>query len=513
MLQSGKQSVVKAEAPTADGPPLPNTHGAGDWLFWLSGLGAFLWLAGAAALGSWVLSQIQAPEAPLALVLGACALAILPAVLLFVSGAAAREGARARAEARRLAEAANRMLSPSPAAEAAARRLGSSVRGEVAALDRCVEQTLQRFQALDDAVGRQMAGLSQAVDSAAAGANALTQQLEAQRVALTVLSKNLADQAASVAEAVNHHQHAIVLATEDAERRMHAADEALESRITSFAAAASLVSDRTEALTAAAEASASASLRLESVLSNALNVLAKVTGLTDAARISAEDAVGAAEQTAKALREAMREALEDARRAGIALRKDAGPVTAQFQQPSISSQLGRADDRADATEAPAQPRRQKSEEQSPGRSKWKTVLFALDDERRSKTAPAWRQTAEADTVVMSAPASQDWAAQARMLMDRAGVRIEGVLGVAALERIATASRRNASARRRAVRDAAPDTVLKLVQALERDTGVRDTAEALLGAEGRAIETALTEGRASVSAEPTRLFLVLDAAFG
>jgi len=93
------------------------------------------------------------------------------------------------------------------------------------------------------------------------------------------------------------------------------------------------------------------------------------------------------------------------------------------------------------------------------------------------------------------------------------VRIEGVLGVAALERIATASRRNASARRRAVRDAAPDTVLKLVQALERDTGVRDTAEALLGAEGRAIETALMEGRAAVSAEPTRLFLVLDAAFG
>lgn len=511
MLQSGKQAVVKAEPSAADGPPLPSTHGAGDWLFWLSGLAAFLWLAAAAALGSWVLNQVEAAEAPLALVLGASALAILPALLLFISGAAAREGARARAEARRLAEAANRMLAPSPAAEAAARRLGTSVRGEVAALDRCVEQTLQRFQALDEAVGRQMRDLSGAVESASSGAHALTQQLEAQRVALTVLSGNLAEQAAAVGKAVGQHQRAIAQASADAERQMHAADEALESRISSFAAAASLVADRTEALTAAAQASAGASTRLEAVLSNALNVLAKVTGLTDAARISAEDAVGAAEQTAKALREAMREALEDARRAGVALRKDAAPPTPPTPQPLAPSPLYRPDDLREP--APAAARRGKDDEQSQQRGKWKTVLFALDDERRSKSAPAWRQPAEAETVVLSAPVSQDWAMQARTLMDRSGVRIDGVLGVAALERIAAASKRNAAARRRAVRDAAPDTVLKLVQALERDAGVREMAEGLLSAEGRAIEAALLEGRAVVSAEPTRLFLVLDAAFG
>ena len=89
--------------------------------------------------------------------------ALLPAGLLLFAGAAAREGARAQAQARRLADAADRMMNPSPVAEAAARRLGISVRGEIAALDQSLAETLSKLATVETVVNRQ----KQAVDQAA----------------------------------------------------------------------------------------------------------------------------------------------------------------------------------------------------------------------------------------------------------------------------------------------------------------------------------------------------------
>jgi hypothetical protein len=232
--------------------------------------------------------------------------------------------------------------------------------------------------------------------------------------------------------------------------------------------------------------------------------------------MSAEDAVEAAEQTAKALREATREALEDARRAGQALRREPGAAAPTGQtSPAAGVQRLHVEDLGEPAPRSVPAARPAPEDAATaqGRGKWKTVLFALDDERKAKAAPAWRQPAEAATIVLAPPVTQEWSAQARAVVERTGARVEGVLGVTALERIAAASKRNAAARRRAVRDAAPDTVLKLVQAMERDPQMRAGAESLLAAEGRSMEAALLDGRAPLSAEPTRLFLLLDAACG
>lgn len=479
-------------------PILARSDRAGGWLFWLSAFGALLWFAGASALGSLLLQSISTRTLPLWAVIAAVAFAILPAILLLVSGAAAREGARARADAKRLADAAERMLSPSPVAELAARRLGTSVRGEIAALDRCVEQAIARFHGLDEAVSAQLHTIGLATEAAYDGSGALSQHLEEQQRSLANIGRSLAEQARSIGDAISRHQGAVVAASKAAERDMQQADEALESRLTSFAAAASLIADRTEALESAAKSSAEAALRLESVLSRSLEALTKVTGITDAARHSAEQAVEAAEQTARSLRDATREAIEEARRAGESLSH--GTVA------TAGASLGESLSGTAAARRPAE-ETVRREAVGAGRGLWRHMLAAIDEERirarESKDAPV--------AEITTPPEPQDLGIAGRLLLERAGLRVEGLFSVPALERIGQASRRGPSARRRCVRDVAPDAVLHYQQRLGVDVELRRKTEQLLSRNGERMNEMLARGRAPLSADATRIFLLIDAA--
>jgi len=529
MFEAGQR---EAPSSTAAVDPIPlGSERAGGWLFWLSAFGAFLWLAGAAALGAQALQSVEVATLPVWAVIAGAAFAALPALLLLVSGAAAREGAQARAQARRLADAAERMLSPSPRAEAAARRLGTSVRGEIAALDRCVEQAIARFRNLDDAVAAQMTSLNQAVDVAYGGAGALSDHLEEQRSALTNIGRSLAEQAQAIGDAISRHQRALAESTRAAELELQEADEALESRLTSFAAAASLIGDRTEALDSAARASAEAALRLEAALSRSLEAVTKVTGLTDAAKVSAQQAVEAAEQTARALKEATRQAIEEARRAGESLRQPqavsaAAPAPRRSEVAAEDLGLGmrKAERAPDAQQAYEDALRFSGGEagsrgaavrEAPirregARGLWRHMLAAIDDERVRGREPA---APEPERFAPETLETLDLGLAGRMLLERAGLRVEGLFTVAALEKIAHASRRGVSARRRCVREVAADAVLAYAQRLQSDPDLKRKTEALLEQETQRLNELLTRGRAPLSADATRIFLLLDAAHG
>lgn len=473
---------------------------AGASLLWVSILGALLWLAAAAALSSFALGEQTLAELPVALVIGAAAFAVLPALLMLVSGLAAREGARARAEASLLAEAALKMLSPSPAAEAAARRLGTSVRGEIAAMDRCVEAAIGRFQDMDAVIAAQIGTIDKAAHHAQSGAGALSQQLEDQRAALTRIGDALANQAGAVALALSQHRQAVADTVRLAEAELKAADEALDSRISSFAAAASLIADRTEALNAAARTSAESALRLESGLTKALEALAKATSLTDAAKVSSQQAVEAAGATAQALRSATAEAIEEAKRTAALLRS--GSIESREAPPKPAPRPREPVLVAAGAPEPADTGAEKREAGS--RSIWRQLLAALDEERPRKPEVA-------DALTVEPP--RDLAVAGRALLEQAGLRIEGVFSVSALEKIAQASRRGQSARRRAVGEQAPDAVLRLAQLIAADPDARRRAEQIFGREGERMSELLVRGRAPLSAEGTRAFLLIDAAYG
>ncbi|MFT3729595.1 MAG: hypothetical protein QM759_17365 [Terricaulis sp.] len=249
--------------------------------------------------------------------------AILPACMAGFSGIAARDSARARAEAARLADAADRLLNPHHSAEEAGRKLAATVRGEINQLDHALEQTLARLQEVEGQIARQAQAVESMGAQAKAGANDMITGMERERGELLKISRDLTAQAQTIGDSISRHTQSISEAARQAEAEVRAADQALDHRLTSFGAAAALINDRTHGLSTAAQASADSALRLETALSNALDILAKATNLTDAARQSADAASVAANSTAGAVRDSTMRAIEDAKRAADLIRGEA----------------------------------------------------------------------------------------------------------------------------------------------------------------------------------------------
>ena len=320
----------EAEAETLPGPAVETDARAvaepGRAIAVLATIMGFLWIA-AAVLGSLVLFgadrlQSASPVELAALVAGI----LMPACMAWFSGAAASEAARSRSEARRLAEAADRLMNPAQTAELGAKRLANTVRSEISALEKAIENTISRLKDVETMVGKQTELVESMSQRAKTGAAQMILGMDRERAELIKISTDLNSQATNIGDSISRHTKVIAEAARLAEAEVRAADKALEVRISSFGAAASLITDRTQALDHAAKGSADSALRLEHALSGALDILGRATELTDAARQSADAAAYAASETSGAVRETTVRAIEDAKRAADLIRGEAGQV-------------------------------------------------------------------------------------------------------------------------------------------------------------------------------------------
>lgn len=533
-----------------------------------------VWIAGALATAIALLGprlQSLSPAEMGALAAGV----LLPALMVWFSGAAAREGARARFEAQRLADATDRLLNPEKSATGAARELAMTVRGEITALDRALEQTLERLGEVQGKIAQQAAAVDNMSDQAKAGANTMITGMEREREELLRISRDLTQQAATIGDHISKHTVSISQAARQAEAEVRAADQALDHRLTSFGAAAALITDRTQALSGAAQASADSALRLETALSNALDVLAKATSLTDAARQSADAATLAANSTAGAVRDSTARAVDDAKRAADLIRGEAAGI-----ERDAAVALERLRDAAEAAREAAigaraaveedernmMRTRQRSQPQAPQpfeqpESDWRQARDPLEDapppRRRGEPPPARRD--EYGERERPLPPGGDWTwrdllsnvedsggaqqprqrrgAQAEDPVARlqnqiseprggyppslaiaetiaqSGMRLDECFSASGLERIAQRARSGTQARRRAVRDAAPDAVHRLADHLARNPQANQEAMAFLRSEGAKIAELLGRGRAAMTADATRAFLLIDSAAG
>jgi hypothetical protein len=642
-------------------PPMRLVERAGGWMAAAAFVLAAIWVSAAFTVAVAVLGASRIAELTTIETAALFFVALLPAALLVFSGAAAREGVRAQAQARRLADAADRMMNPSPVAEAAARRLGISVRGEIAALDRSLGETLAKLEAVESVIARQTQAVDQAALTAQQGAGHLVNGLERERAVLTKISEDLGAQAARVSDAIGRQTNAITASAREADAQLRAADQVLEERVQSFGAASAMMGDRTALLTQAAAQTANSTQRLESALAGALDTLAKATSLTEAAKQSTEAATLAANATAGAVRETTTRAIDDAKRVAELIRAEAQAVEreaaaalerlreaadmartaaegaraatgalpprqpAPTPAPAPSSrpfffnsngakdretvrrdtdrrafdrmeserlgQVARApdsdprrngDDGAAAVRVSERPQSRLSldetvaaERSNRERWTWRDMVGAIDAEAQSEAKadvvveakaettathalvyaapnefearpvfamrPAPEAKRAAPTVVAplaSAPAlsrpPQQHPATASMaaafaprgaqsqpplppssrstdIFAVAGLQLQEVFSVGALDRIAGRARNGTQARRRAVRDAAPDAVRRLSDLLEANPGARQQAARFLEAEGARLADLLGRGRASMTADATRAFLLLDAA--
>lgn len=528
---------------------------------------AALWILGSLAgavvlIGPEKIGSLTIPE------FGAVgAVAILPALMAVFSGLAARDSARARAEARRLADAADRLMNPERSAESAARQLAETVRGEINQLDQALLQTLKRLQDVEGQISRQAKAVDDMTDQAKAGANQMIVGMEREREELMRISRDLTSQAQNIGDSIGKHTSSISEAARVAEAEVRAADQALDHRLTSFGAAAALISDRTNGLSSAAQASADSALRLEHALSNALDVLAKATSLTDAARQSAEAATHAANSTAGAVRDTTHRAIDDAKRAAelirgeavnvereaaIALERlrdaaNAARVAARGARDAVADDEAAPgydrswrDEAADPLElpparnrndppppmfgdAPPEPPQQRQRAPAPAADKpvpgdwtWRDLLSNVDGPEQGAPPAAPRREPAADPVAhlrRQIAEPRTVALPIVETIEHAGLRLDDVFSPSALERIAQRARSGTQSRRRAVRDAAPEAARRMGEFLHRDANANQEAMLFLRNDGARIAEQIGRGRAQMNAEATRAFLLIDAAAG
>jgi hypothetical protein len=526
---------------------------AGVWVF--GAAAAAIALIGPQNLGSLTLPEIAAIVAAV----------VLPALMAVFSGMAARDSASARAEARRLAEAADRLMNPERSAEEGARALADTVRREIGSLDHAIEATLSRLNDVERQIARQGHAVNAMAERAQAGAQHLIVGMEREREDLMIIARELTNQAQAIGDSISRHTQSISQAARQAEAEVRAADQALDHRLTSFGAAAALINDRTQGLSNAAQASADSALRLESALSNALDILARASSLTDTARQSAEAAALAANSTAGAVQESTDQAVDNARRAAEIIRSEAQAVEHDAAQAlerlreaaegaraaAVNAREALEDERLtrphvrrdtrddgqydsswrdepDPLQAPPPPRarRSRNEERAPsepaqpqgrGDWTWRDLLSNVEEgtaprnasprrEAEDPVAHLRRQISEPRTPAAPASPMAD-------LIDQAGLRIDEVFSPSGLERIAQRARSGTQARRRAVRDAAPDASHRLADYLARDPRANQDAMQFLRNDGARIAELIARGRASMNAEATRIFLLIDAAAG
>lgn len=145
-------------------------------------------------------------------------------------------------------------------------------------------------------------------------------------------------------------------------------------------------------------------------------------------------------------------------------------------------------------------------------------MSSVDDDAGRPQAPARREPAEDPVAHLRRQISEPRTAGGSSLpivetIAHAGLDVDQVFSPSGLERIAQRARSGTQARRRAVRDAAPEATGRMAQHLAHDPVANQEAMQFLRSEGMRIAELIARGRASMNAEATRVFLLLDAAAG
>jgi hypothetical protein len=147
-----------------------------------------------------------------------------------------------------------------------------------------------------------------------------------------------------------------------------------------------------------------------------------------------------------------------------------------------------------------------------GNWSWKELLSGIDESGQPRSGSTRRSDEPAPTRHMREPfAAAGESLAVAAIIEQAGLRINEAFSASGLERIAQRARNGSNARRRAVKDAAPDAVDRLAEYLRQNSSDNQEAMKFLRVEGGRIAELLGRGRAAMGAEATRAFLLIDAA--
>ena len=240
---------------------------AGDRATWLGYLCAVAWLAVVLSTG-YAYFGVAMFQVPTVMALGAVGMG--PVVFILMGALAARDAARARGLAVRIARLAeDGFNSPLTQSATDARELAASLRGEVEALDSIVHVTARRLDAFEGGL-REDGGVL---------ARALADDIET----MGQVRQTLNAETNAIGDAIGRHVAALreTTALVGAETRTAAA--ALETQLEAFGEASARIGARSAEFAAAAAHSAGSAHKLDAAVEKALQALAHATSLTESA--------------------------------------------------------------------------------------------------------------------------------------------------------------------------------------------------------------------------------------
>lgn len=540
-----------------------------SWAGFTGGLAALTWI-GAAIGGpisyfgvEGVLSMDPAMQA------GLIALAFGPALLFWVAASAAGEALKARKLAVELTRMAREARLPTEAAEGQAQRLTNTVKHEIENLNDAVATALHRLAELEAVAQRNAALFNQAVDASRENTQTMSEALRAERDALVELNGDLKGQTESMAGSIGRQVRLMREASKLVKTGVSDAEAALRSHLASFADSASDLGERTAEFHQAADAAAVATASLNTSMAQMLDGLSEATRLTETAKRSTAEAVLVANEMAGAVRETTRTAVFEAKRAAQLIRaetaalQDAATETltklqdaahaarqaseesqaaADYHAASIEKRLSALASTATAKKvAQRAPERVVERKPEPvvaqpevsslhaaanaavARSTPRPQVRGGGEQPRSvfKGFGSWGNFMPPRTEVANETANDDLAdfgAPERCnpddeikthvvdLVFKAGVDLDEVLKAGDLERIARCSRDGATARRRAVIDAAPGAVTRLARHVKRNNDALTLASQFRSRPELAKSDKKGEG-----SDLVRAYLLIDAA--
>jgi hypothetical protein len=521
-----------------------------SWAAFTGGVMAFVWMVGAIAGPLFYFGVEAIMTMDPAMQAGLIAGALGPALLFWVAASAAGEALKARKLAVELTRLAREAQLPVENGEAQAQRITETVKNEIEHLNDAVASALDRLAELETAAQRNAAMFGEAVAASRQNTQAMADTLIREREALVEVKADIKDQTDVIANSIGRQIRLMREASKLVKTEVTAAEHALETHLNSFSSSANMLGEHTSQFHAAADSANAAATSLNGSMSEMLHGLAEATRLTDAAKKSTAEAVLAANETASAVRETTRSAVFEAKRAAQLIRAEA-----QAMQEAANDTMARLNDMSSAarTAPVAQPVAKKAAvatkvayaehseelhtlhaaanaavarggsrprvesrmdvtlEREPkkvfkGFGSWSNFI----PQQREEEAPVAANESAFDLADFgrNEPVNNDASIQSGAidLVTNAGVDLDDVLDVSDLDRIARCSRDGASARRRAVVDAAPGAVTRLVRHMKRNADAHDLAVAYRSRPDLAKSEKKGEG-----SELVRAYLLIDAA--
>lgn len=239
------ETVVPAAPPARDATPLtplrdPPAEGRGPGL--PATAAALVWTGGVASWLAYEIASGAVEFEPLRVAVYAL-LAVAPAGLILLIAQALRQSRRLAYEVRRARELAESLTAPTTLAAREAGQVMQSLRADIDQVTLATERARQDLNLLRETLGEETRRLNDTAEAAARMAHRLSDQLSAEREAMTGLTANLDRQAAAVVDAVERQSRMVGDASDLAQAQLREAEAALAARAADLAAAAQEAQD------------------------------------------------------------------------------------------------------------------------------------------------------------------------------------------------------------------------------------------------------------------------------